>query len=77
MRQGLVASLFSASQKCRASFLDRAQAGILRLDASTAGASAEAPFGGWKDSGVGPPEHGDGDLEFYTRAQTVYPAPSR
>ncbi|TDJ66518.1 MAG: aldehyde dehydrogenase family protein, partial [Planctomycetota bacterium] len=77
VRQGLVASLFSASQKHRASFLDRAQAGILRFDASTAGASAEAPFGGWKDSGVGPPEHGDGDLEFYTRPQTVYLAPNR
>ena len=77
VRQGLVASLFSASRERRASFLDHAQAGILRLDASTAGASVEAPFGGWKNSGVGPPEHGDGDLEFYTRAQAVYPAPNR
>ena len=32
----------------------------------------EAPFGGWKSSGVGPPEHGPGNVEFYTRLQAIY-----
>lgn len=72
VRQGLVAALFSPSPERRASFLDRAEAGILKLDTSTAGAGPEAPFGGWKSSGVGPPEHGEGDREFYTRVQAVY-----
>jgi acyl-CoA reductase-like NAD-dependent aldehyde dehydrogenase len=32
------------------------------------------PFGGWKMSGLGPPEHGEGDRLFYTRMQAVYGA---
>jgi acyl-CoA reductase-like NAD-dependent aldehyde dehydrogenase/nicotinamidase-related amidase len=72
VRQGLVASLFSDSAKRRASFLREVRAGILKIDQATAGAGPDAPFGGWKASGVGPPEHGSGDREFYTRLQTVY-----
>jgi acyl-CoA reductase-like NAD-dependent aldehyde dehydrogenase len=30
------------------------------------------PFGGWKASGIGPPEHGSFDRDFYTRVQAVY-----
>jgi acyl-CoA reductase-like NAD-dependent aldehyde dehydrogenase/nicotinamidase-related amidase len=70
--QGLVAALFTASESRRASFLARARAGILKLGSATAGVGPEAAFGGWKASGVGPPEHGAGDREFYTRAQSVY-----
>jgi acyl-CoA reductase-like NAD-dependent aldehyde dehydrogenase len=33
---------------------------------------ATLPFGGWKASGIGPPEHGEGDRLFYTRMQAVY-----
>jgi hypothetical protein len=33
---------------------------------------ATTAIGGWKDSGVGPPEHESADLEFCTRRQTVY-----
>ncbi len=72
VRHGLVAALFSAAPERRARFLAEAQAGILKLDAATAGADVEAPFGGWKASGVGPPEHGDSNREFYTRTQAVY-----
>ena len=53
-------------------FLERTRAGVLKWNASTADADAFAPFGGWKASGVGPPEQGTGDLEFYTRAQALY-----
>jgi acyl-CoA reductase-like NAD-dependent aldehyde dehydrogenase len=70
--QGLVSALFSASPELRASFLEHARAGVLKFDSATAGLGAQAPFGGWKASGVGPPEHGSGDPEFYTRCQTVY-----
>jgi alpha-ketoglutaric semialdehyde dehydrogenase len=72
VRQGLVAALFSASKGLRAAFLDGAEAGVLKLDQATADAGVEVPFGGWKSSGIGPPEHGDGDYEFYTRAQALY-----
>jgi acyl-CoA reductase-like NAD-dependent aldehyde dehydrogenase len=72
VRQGLVASLFSASPKLRQQFLDGAHAGILKINMATADANVEAPFGGWKASGIGPPEHGNSNLEFYTRTQSVY-----
>lgn len=72
VRQGLVASAFTRSPERRAEFLRDVQAGMLKLDQSTADADAEAPFGGWKASGVGPPERGDGDRAFFTRTQAVY-----
>lgn len=70
--QGLVAALFSDSDRRRARFLEDARAGILKIGSATAGVGAEAPFCGWKASGVGPAEHGSGDPEFYTRPQAIY-----
>jgi acyl-CoA reductase-like NAD-dependent aldehyde dehydrogenase/nicotinamidase-related amidase len=72
VRQGLVAALFSGPGPWRETFSRAAEAGILKVNASTADADADAPFGGWKASGVGPPEHGPGDVEFYTRLQAIY-----
>jgi acyl-CoA reductase-like NAD-dependent aldehyde dehydrogenase len=72
VRQGLAASLFSGSGPWREKFAAAAEAGILKWNAATADADAFAPFGGWKASGLGPPEHGAGDVEFYTRIQTIY-----
>ncbi len=76
VRQGLAAALFTRSAALRERFLDEAQAGLLKFDQSTAGAAADAPFGGWKSSGIGPAEHGVADRDFYTRMQTVYPGRS-
>ncbi len=70
--QGLAAALFARSPTLRRDFLERARAGILKLDQTTADADAEAPFGGWKSSGIGPPEHGPGNAAFYLRPQAVY-----
>jgi acyl-CoA reductase-like NAD-dependent aldehyde dehydrogenase len=72
VRHGLVAALFSGSPALQKKFLDTARAGVLKLNATTAGVDATLPFGGWKASGVGPPEHGEGDRIFYTRMQAVY-----
>jgi len=72
VRQGLVASLFCRSESLQEQFLDEVHSGLLKLNQSTAGAAADAPFGGWKSSGIGPPEHGITDIDFYTRTQTVY-----
>ena len=72
VRQGLAAAVFTCSPEVVARFLDTAQAGILKINQSTADAAVDVPFGGWKASGVGLPEHGPFDLEFYTRPQTVY-----
>ncbi len=72
VRQGLVAALFAGPGRWRERFQEAVRAGILKWDSSTADADAFAPFGGWKSSGVGPPEHGPGNLEFYTRLQAIY-----
>jgi alpha-ketoglutaric semialdehyde dehydrogenase len=72
VRQGLAAALFSGPGPWRDAFRESARAGILKWNASTADADADAPFGGWKDSGLGPPERGAGDVEFYTRPQALY-----
>jgi alpha-ketoglutaric semialdehyde dehydrogenase len=69
---GLAAALFSASEELTERFLGEAQAGVLKLGRSTADAEVDVPFGGWKGSGIGPPEHGDFDRDFYTRPQVVY-----
>jgi len=74
VRYGLVAALFSDDSGRRTHFLDDAQAGILKIDSTTADADAEAPFGGWKASGIGPPEHGPSNREVYSRTQAVYVA---
>jgi acyl-CoA reductase-like NAD-dependent aldehyde dehydrogenase len=72
VRQGLAAAIFTGSSEIARRFLDEAAAGILKVNQSTADAAVGVPFGGWKASGLGPPEHGVCDEEFFTRSQTVY-----
>ena len=72
VRHGLIAALFSQQPDLQKKFLMEAQAGVLKFNSSTAGVDITLPFGGWKASGLGPPEHGVGDIEFYTRLQAVY-----
>ncbi|MGA8433696.1 MAG: aldehyde dehydrogenase family protein [Methyloceanibacter sp.] len=72
VRQGLAAAVFATSPDKVRNFIERARAGILKVNEATAGAVVDAPFGGWKASGVGLPEHGSFDVEFFTRPQTVY-----
>ena len=71
-RYGLDAALFSNVSELQEKFLEKAKAGILKINTSTAGADVSLPFGGWKASGIGPPEHGEADRLFYTRMQAVY-----
>jgi acyl-CoA reductase-like NAD-dependent aldehyde dehydrogenase len=72
VRHGLIASLFSQSPDLQKRFLEEARAGVLKFNSSTAGVDVMLPFGGWKASGLGPPEHGDGDIQFYTHMQAIY-----
>ncbi len=70
--QGLVASFFGSDAALQRRFVAQAEAGILRLNPATFPVAAEAPFGGWKSSGIGPPEHGRWDREFFARPQALY-----
>jgi alpha-ketoglutaric semialdehyde dehydrogenase len=70
--QGLAAAVFTSSTDLAERFEREAPAGIVKLNRSTADADVDVPFGGWKASGIGPPEHGSFDRAFYTRPQAVY-----
>jgi acyl-CoA reductase-like NAD-dependent aldehyde dehydrogenase len=70
--QGLAAAIFTTSLELIDRFQREVPAGILKVNRSTADAEVDVPFGGWKASGIGPPEHGSFDRDFYTRPQVVY-----
>jgi len=70
--QGLLAGLLSGDPAASKHFCSRVEAGILKLGAGSLAVHPEAPFGGWKASQAGPPEHGVWDRAFYTRPQAVY-----
>lgn len=72
VKQGLAAAIFTTSPKRIDDFLRRVRAGILKINASTANAAVDLPFGGWKASGIGPAEHGPANREFFTRMQSIY-----
>jgi acyl-CoA reductase-like NAD-dependent aldehyde dehydrogenase/nicotinamidase-related amidase len=70
--QGLVAELCTRDAAACERFAQAIEAGILKLATGPLAVHPEAPFGGWKASGIGPPEHGIWDREFYARAQAIY-----
>jgi alpha-ketoglutaric semialdehyde dehydrogenase len=71
---GLLAGLVGGDDHARRRFAEAAEAGILRFDSGPLRLHPQAPFGGWKASGIGPPEHGVWDRAFYTRPQAIYGA---
>ncbi len=70
--QGLVAALYTNNGSAQRQFSDAIEAGLIKLTAGPPNVHPDAPFGGWKASRIGPPEHGIWDREFYTRVQAVY-----
>ena len=53
-------------------FARRAEAGIVRVNAPTAGVEPHVPFGGAKKSSFGPREQGRAGLEFFSETRTIY-----
>ena len=74
-RFGLSASIFTRDPGTVQRFATEAQAGIVRVNAPTAGGEPHVPFGGTKASGYGPREQGRAAMEFYTETVTVYTSP--
>lgn len=72
VEQGLAASLYTIDDELQQRFITSAQAGILRINPVEFTIHPDAPFLGWKESGIGPPEHGLWDREFFSQAQVVY-----
>ncbi|MFU8764508.1 MAG: aldehyde dehydrogenase family protein [Haliea sp.] len=69
--QGLLAAIATTSLDRQQAFARRAEAGILATGEGLRIHPA-APFGGFKESQLGPPEHGVWDREFFSRVQVRY-----
>lgn len=69
---GLSAGIVTTSLKYAAAFRRQAQAGMVMVNAPTAGVDYHVPFGGSKSSSYGPREQGRYAMEFYTTVKTAY-----
>jgi aldehyde dehydrogenase (NAD+) len=74
-RFGLSASIFTRDSGTVQHFIAGIEAGVVRVNAPTAGGEPHVPFGGSKGSGYGPREQGRAALDFYTETVTVYQNP--
>ena len=75
VRQGLVAAVFTNDLDKAMTLGGRLEAGLVRVNASTAGVDYHVPFGGSKESGIGPKEQGFAARDFYTETRTILISP--
>ncbi|WP_093558918.1 aldehyde dehydrogenase family protein [Pseudoduganella namucuonensis] len=71
---GLSAGICTTSLKHAVHFKREAQAGMVMVNAATAGVDYHVPFGGSKGSSYGAREQGSYAAEFYTTVKTAYTA---
>jgi acyl-CoA reductase-like NAD-dependent aldehyde dehydrogenase len=69
---GLSGGICTTSLKYANQFRREMQAGMVMVNAPTAGVDYHVPFGGSKASSFGPREQGGMALEFYTKVKTHY-----
>ncbi|MDQ6597497.1 aldehyde dehydrogenase family protein [Bacillus salipaludis] len=69
---GLSASIFTANIGKMLTFIDDMEAGLVRINAESAGVELQAPFGGMKSSSSGSREQGEAAKEFFTAIKTVF-----
>lgn len=72
---GLSAGVCTTSLRMAAQFRRDLQAGMVMVNAPTAGVDPHVPFGGRKGSSYGPREQGRYAAEFYTTIKTAYVQP--
>ncbi|RMA63561.1 aldehyde dehydrogenase (NAD+) [Acidovorax sp. 100] len=72
---GLSAGVVTQSLKSAARFKRELQAGMVMVNAPTAGVDPHVPFGGRKGSSHGPREQGRYAAEFFTTVKTAYVNP--
>jgi methylmalonic acid semialdehyde dehydrogenase len=72
VRYGLSSSIFTTDVTRVFRFVDEIEAGIVHINSGTPGGEAQLPFGGTKDTGVGPREQGAQAVEFFTELKAVY-----
>ncbi|MFC5712398.1 alpha-ketoglutaric semialdehyde dehydrogenase GucD [Thalassorhabdus alkalitolerans] len=69
---GLSASIFTTNIQNFLSFIDDMEAGLVRVNAESAGVELQAPFGGMKRSSSHSREQGEAAIEFFTSIKTVF-----
>ncbi|NYF25627.1 alpha-ketoglutaric semialdehyde dehydrogenase GucD [Sporosarcina sp. JAI121] len=69
---GLSASIFTTNIGNMLSFINEMDAGLVRINAESAGVELQAPFGGMKQSSSHSREQGQAAKEFYTSIKTVF-----
>jgi aldehyde dehydrogenase (NAD+) len=74
-RYGLVAAVHTADLGVALDVATRLDVGLVRVNTPTTGVDFHAPFGGARDSGIGPREQGRAAREFYTTTATITLAP--
>ncbi|MFC4557822.1 alpha-ketoglutaric semialdehyde dehydrogenase GucD [Virgibacillus kekensis] len=69
---GLSASIFTTNIQKMLSFIGDMDAGLVRINAESAGVELQAPFGGMKQSSSHSREQGEAAKEFFTSIKTVF-----
>ncbi|GAK05398.1 aldehyde dehydrogenase [Geomicrobium sp. JCM 19037] len=69
---GLSASIFTTNIQEMLAFTTDMQAGLVRVNAESAGVELQAPFGGMKSSSSHSREQGRAAIEFFTSVKTVF-----
>ncbi|WP_441296783.1 alpha-ketoglutaric semialdehyde dehydrogenase GucD [Bacillus sp. Marseille-P3661] len=69
---GLSASIFTTNISKMLSFINEMDAGLVRINAESAGVELQAPFGGMKNSSSHSREQGTAAIEFFTAIKTVF-----
>ncbi|MFB5934550.1 alpha-ketoglutaric semialdehyde dehydrogenase GucD [Peribacillus frigoritolerans] len=72
---GLSASIYTKNISSMFSFINEMEAGLVRVNAETAGVELQAPFGGMKQSSSHSREQGQAAIEFFTSIKTVFVKP--
>ena len=72
IRYGLSASIFTRDIDRIQQYIDRIEAGVIKVNGETAGIELQAPFGGMKQSSSHSREQGRAAIDFFTNIKTVY-----
>lgn len=72
---GLSASIFTKDIGNALAFVNEMDAGLVRINAESAGVELQAPFGGMKQSSSHSREQGQAAIEFFTSVKTVFVKP--
>ncbi len=69
---GLSSALFTSDLGAVRRYVREIEAGMAHVNLHSGYKTPDLPFGGWKDSGFGPPENARVGLEFFVDRKAVY-----